>query len=536
MILPSSNFVRRTRRVLASLLFWTRGFPYAIAAIVAALIAASIGWLCTSPSLSMGINWDAAGYAADISRGTVWGSPPWNSHYGVGHVYWLMMHFMPLVGMTALDGIRASNAIALAWSAVALTFCVRAIGHPARMALVVACLYLTAWGTLILAFTWEDNVLVHPAALTALAICLARIDSWRPRDSVYAGALVGIASLMSWQGAAYIFPAGYAALVAGEGRAWWRRTRDALLVPIGLVIMRTAWVCIFWLSAPKLSLSRLLRIAFERPSPNFLPETLSGWLALLGKPREILVHAGIGVTHELGPGIRDMPGIAAYYPFLGGCLAISGLLLWLIFAVLLRKRTDSKLRFLCVAFLCLTAASIVYLDLPVDKYKRYDYLPAFAAIGISTCFVWIQDRISRSWIRGICSVAVCLLVVAQGIAGYRWNRQWYSRLLASDPTNYTGHKGQTWFSYIRSIRRQPPNACSYIFAFPEVSNGRYQLEIPAALYSELDHPVVIGAPEGAYHWPRPLPLGDINSVKASLHGCEWLSESARGLLTAAPGG
>lgn len=521
--------------MLTSFLLRMTASPYAMAIVVAVLVAASIGWLCTSPSLSMGINWDTAGYAAEIGSGKVWASLPWNSHYGIGHIDWLMMHFMPIIGMTALDGVRAANAIALMWAAVALVYCARAIGHPARIAIIVACLYLTAWGTLILVFTWEDNVLVHPAALTTLAICLTRFNSWRAKDSIFVGAMVGIASLMSWQGVAYIFPAGYAAFVAGDSRPWWKRTRDAFLVPISLVIMRLTWAFCFWLSATKLPLSRLLRVAFERPSPNYLPETLSGWLTLLGKPREMLIHAGIGVTHELGPGIRDMPGIAAYYPLLGVSLIALGLLLCSIFAIFFRKHVDPKLRFLCIAFFFLTATSIVYLDLPIDKYKRYDYLPVFAAIGIPTFCIWIQNHISRNWFRGFCQWALYLLIIAQSIAGYRWNRQWHGKLLTNDPTNYAGYKGQTWFSYIRSIRKQHPNACSYIFAFPEVSNGRYQLEIPASLFSELKHPVVIGAPDGVSRWPRPLPLGDLHSVKASLHGCEWTSEPARALLAAGPG-
>jgi len=68
----------------------------------------------------MGINWDTAGYATGHRAGVALGEPPWNSHYGVGQVYWLTMHLAPRLGLTALDGLRLLNALALRLAASAV--------------------------------------------------------------------------------------------------------------------------------------------------------------------------------------------------------------------------------------------------------------------------------------------------------------------------------------------------------------------------------------------------------------------------------
>jgi hypothetical protein len=136
----------RVRRAVAGLSLYMRARPQGSSASVAAVLAVLVGWLCTSSTYSMGVNWDTAAYAADIGGASPWATLPWNSHYGVGHIYWLAMHLMAWLGLPALDGIRAANALALAWSAAALTFCARALGLRPAMRLVVAGLYLTPPG------------------------------------------------------------------------------------------------------------------------------------------------------------------------------------------------------------------------------------------------------------------------------------------------------------------------------------------------------------------------------------------------------
>jgi len=196
-----------------------------------------------------------------------------------------------------------------------------------------------------------------------------------------------------------------------------------------------------------------------------------------------------------------------------------------------RKGNGGPLHFIAAAFLLMTLMAAIYLDLPVDKYKRYDYIPAF----ISLAFAVLARPATSSGLRKNARIFVCLaaaILVGQGVAAFRWNRQWYAKLPSTAPKDYAGHGNQTWFAYMRETGRQTPNACSFVFSFDEVSHARYQLEITASLLSELRQPEVIGAPPSAREWPRRLPLADTRSAAASLRGCEWLSPGAKRLLTA----
>lgn len=503
-----------------------------IAVTMSVMLAIALGWLGTSSWLSMGINWDAAGYSADIGRGEPWGEYPWNSHYGAWQVYWVAMHLARGLGGTLLDGLRGLNAVALACSAAILALCALRWKLSATLAIFVAGIYLLSWGTLLLVFTWEDNVLVHPGALAALAVCIFRIGKWRPRDSVVAGACVGIASLMSWQGASYGLPVLYAAaFLAGPRPSQWARIRDLALIPLALVATRAAWVLFYWLTAMRLSLAKLLRIAFERPSPNYLPQRLSGWWALLCSWRQILEHLGIGVTHEAGPVLRDAAGIVRYLPYLGAFLLVFALLFWMATNLVHRNKSSLGSQFLAAAFLALTLASAIYLDLPVDKYKRYDYIPMFLSLGAALLAARLMERYSpMRKAKMVLTLGLVLVLVGEGLLALRWNRQWYAKLPASAPANYLGHENQTWFAYMRSLRKAHPDACSFLLAFDEVKQGRYQLEIPAALFSELPHAVVVGAPAYVRGWPRPLPVDDGSAVQKSRQTCAWVSPSAKAVL------
>ncbi len=504
-----------------------------IAVSIVAVAAILLGWHATSPSWSMGINWDTAGYATDIGRGSAWATMPWNSHFGIGQVYWLIMHLAVRLGLTGLEGLRLLNALALAGSAVVLTICAVHLGLRPVLAALTGGLYLSSWGTLILVFTWEDNVLVHPTGLAALAICLFHLGKWSWRHSIYAGLLVGLSSLMSWQGAAYAFPVIYTALVlCGRGHRWQQRLRDAALVPLGLALARFIWLSTYWLTAHQLSYAGLIRTAFERPLPSFLPKRPSEWLILLGNWRTILTHMGIGVSHELGPSVRDSTAIVPYFPLLGACLLCLGVVPWVAAVVKSRKGGGGFFHFITAAFLAMTMTAAIYLDLPGDKYKRYDYFPAFIslAFAVGAQYVAKHDLGSFRRARILLSCLAVAILVGQSIAAYRWNRLWYATLPLSKPVDYAGHGKQTWFAYMRELRRRAPNACSFVFSFDDLSQARYQLEITASLLSELPQPKVIGAPPSAQTWPRRLPLADAAAVASSLRGCEWVSPAARMLL------
>ena len=520
--------VARLRLALRELWASPRRRDAMVAAWVAALVAFVAGWLATSPTWSMGVNWDTAGYSGEIARGTPWARMPWNSHYGVGNVYWIAMHGARGIGLTALDGIRALNALAFAGSSLCLCLCALRMGVAAIQSVFLAAVYVTAWGTLSLVFTWEDNVLFHPAALAALAICVFRVGQWRWQDSLHAGLLVGLSSLMSWQGAAFAIPVCYASLfLAGSNRRWWQRLRDCALVPVGLVLARFAWVCGFWATAQGLPFSDLLRTAFERPVPSYLPKNYAGWIGLLGKWREVFTHLGLGVTHEIGPGIRDAAAVVPYLKLLGASLLGLAVLLWVATSLLFHRRFGRPSKFLTAAFLALTLSSAVYLDFPADKYKRYDYVPMFASLGLAAAAgAMARRRTKTSWPRYCVLPAILVVVVGQLVVGYHWNRQWYASLPRSRPIGRAAHGKQTWFAYLRALREANGSACSFVFAFEELAHAESNLEIEAALFSELPNPLVVGGPPSAEKWIRPLPLVSAAQVLAGRRECQWISPGA----------
>ena len=233
----------------------------------------------------MGVNWDTSGYASEIARGSPWARTPWNSHYGVGHAHWLAAHLGRPLGLTVLGSLRALNAVALALSALIIALGATRMRLLPLPAFLLAAVYLTGWGTLILAFTWEDNLLFHPPALAVLALCLVRVADWRWRDSLAAGLLAGLASLMSWQGAAFALPAIYASLfLAPAPRAWWQRLRakDNLEILAALVSE---------LPEPKVIDAPPAALTWPRPLPLATPAEVAArwrgceWASATARPR-----------------------------------------------------------------------------------------------------------------------------------------------------------------------------------------------------------------------------------------------------------
>jgi len=495
--------------------------------LVIAVIAFLLGWLATSPAWSMGVNWDTSGYAIELARHSPWSRTPWNSHYGVGHVYWLAVHAGQWLGWTPLDGLRVLNAVALTTSALVIYWCAIRLRVAPPLAALAAGVYLTSWGTLVLVFTWEDNLLFHPPALASLALCLVRLDAWRWRDALAAGLLTGFASLMSWQGAAFVLPAvGVAVFLGHPPRRWWTRLGHGALVPAGLAVARLLWVAGYWLTSQGLAFRDLLTVAFERPSPNFLPCGLAGWAALPGRWRELVAHVGLGLAHEVGPGVREATASLRASLVMGAVgLALSALLLVGV-CLVLRRRIGRRVQFVVLAFVALLATAAVYLDLPADKYKRYDFLPMVTALGLVVLGGAASAHPSRPFRRAMAGALVAI-VAGQIALACHWHRQWYARLPTARPPNRASHGDQTWFAFFRSLKRAAPGACAFVFTFDEVAHAGDNLEILAALVSELPDPIVIDAPPAAGLWPRPLPLAARTEVVARLRGCEWISASAR---------
>jgi hypothetical protein len=455
-----------------------------------AIAAFLLAWLATAPTASMGINWDTSGFAIELGRGSPWSRLPWNSHYGVGHVYWLAVHAGARLGLSTLDSLRVLNGLALTASVLIVYVCALRLRVPAPLAAVTAAVYATAWGTLILVFTWEDNLLFHPGALAALTVGLLRVGDWRARDSLAAGLFAGLSSLMSWQGAAFALPAMVAAgVLAQPRRPAWQRLGYALLVPAALAATRFAWVTVYWLTTRGMTFGTLLVTAFEQPSPSFMPRGLGGWLALPGRWREILAHVGLGVAHELGPAVRDSPALPQISTLLGALFIAATAAACVAVAIGFRRRVGRPARFLATAFIVVTLSAAVYLDLPIDKYKRYDFIPMFVSLGLVLAVAVAVARGAGRRTRVAVTAGIVALAVGQLAVGWHFSRS--SRAHLGMPAAIErAAQGRTWFGYLRGLRRAAPQACAFVFAFDELRHADRNLEILAALVSELPNPIV----------------------------------------------
>ena len=191
-------------------------------------------------------------------------------------------------------------------------------------------------------------------------------------------------------------------------------------------------------------------------------------------------------------------------------------------------------------------SAALYVDLPVDKYKRYDFFPLLAVLGLATAL--------GAWLRRGAAVPPSPSRRSPWTAGTPNSRAVRRRrppgrpssTLALIPTPASGpgsppparglprRGGETWFAFARRLRARTPDRCGYLFAFSEVQHARYQLEIVAALWSELPGAAVLGAPPEATTWLRPLPLRPLARRARRPRDCAWVSPEARALLASPP--
>lgn len=198
---------------------------------------------------------------------------------------------------------------------------------------------------------------------------------------------------------------------------------------------------------------------------------------------------------------------------------------------------DAK-RFALVSgsFCAVALAAAAYLDLPIDKYKRYDFVPLFAAllapIAVNAALSAFERRARPAVVRSTISVVLVMLVGTLATVSVSTNRRWHRELPTTQPKDYAGIDHLSWYGYLDRVRRAAPRACRYVFAFEELAHGRWQLEIPAVLASELRDYVVVGPPARVAGWRAPLRMGNATDVAASLTGCEAISAAAAAQLSA----
>ncbi len=484
-----------------------RGRTHVLGAVVLGLI---MGWAGTSASWSLGINWDTAGYMTDLASGRQ--GPfalPWTSHVGLGPLFSLGIHAAQFFGGTALDGVRLLTALALGAAAAIHVDVASRLSGSRWLGAVATTLFLLSWGTAMLVFTWEDNLLFLPWVLAAMRIGIVRGACWRWRDTIVAGALLGGGTLMSWQAAMYLPPVAYLLLSRGTGR------RLHLVGMVGTMLgVRALWAaCLIALGSE--SVGAVIRQVFGRPEPSFFPKGLAGWLDLFAHWPTVLRHLGMGVMAQAGPYVTDARQARAVADVVGvAMLLVVGVLIWWS-----GRRRPCGLRGLLVGLLLLLLASALYLDLPADKHKRYDFLPPMLS--------WIAVAGLAAVSRGRrLKVAVTFFVLLVGVSTWASHARQWTQILHLQPPGYHTREGMTWFGYARTLRRKTPLACGYVFSLDEVLHARYQLEIQSALLSELPGLVVVGDPALVADWPRPLPVTAVADVVAGTLPCTWFSDGA----------
>ncbi|MCG5055256.1 MAG: hypothetical protein KA712_20020 [Myxococcales bacterium] len=480
--------------------------------------------VATSSRLVMGINWDTASYVAFYASGLQgWSSPPWGAHYAVGQVYLAGHALAGAFGGTFIDGVRLANALALGAAGYALARATQRLagGVGALWAL----LYVFAWGVAQLVMTLEDNVLYLPMATGSLAYSLGRLGRWRGRDGLVAGGLAAAGALMSWQAGLYLFVP-LAAIVGFEPSRPRVRALHMLVVLASFFGTLCAWVVAYGLTVPGPRLGALFAILFSPPSPSFFPTSGAALRDILGAPGRVLAHVGLGLWFEVAgrPGAVEAPSPEALWlPLLGGAavvLAAAGTL-----RMCLRAKTDAEARplaFLSVTGFAIACATALYVDLPLDKYKRYEFVPLFGALlGAAFTARCKGTRTLRRFALGL--VAMVAAEVLLAVAQARTHR---ARLPETQPAGYAGPGHEPWFVYVRRLRRAHPEACLFTLPWhPGFVHGRYQMELPAALWSELPAHQIVGDPAAVATWRVPVRVVPAPRL-APPRDCEWRTVDA----------
>jgi hypothetical protein len=501
------------------------GFIY----VACALLAFAWAWSISSDSLAVRLNWDSANYIGLYASGSAnWSMLPWNSHFALGPIYWIGQALVAPFGGGVLDGVRILNALALAVAAMGFLFGARRLCEDAWFAAGFTALYALSWGVGILVLTFEDNVLYLPWVVWSLSWALSRIGQWRPRDSVVCGALVAGGSLVSWQAGLYLFaPLLVASFLGGSGRTVSRRMGDASLCGVASIVFVCAWVLFHAITSDGLTTRQLFSVLLSRPEPSFFPKDWNEVLRLIGSPNRIARHLGTGLMYEAGPIALESHAVRSILPQLGlvWFLLVAGAAVVASFWA--RIRDEASLRRIRVAsivivLLALTAVTAVYVDLPSDKYKRYEYLPLLLSLLGAAVVGSGLGFLARTFWRRMAAFFLALAVVSQIALVLGHARRYRAEIETRQPPGYHSRDGVPWYVYFRRLRSATPDRCIYLFTQDELSHGRYQLEIAAGLWDALPDHCVIGEPGEGQDWRVKVKRMGIAEAKG-LPACMWRS-------------
>jgi hypothetical protein len=503
--------------------------------------AFAVVWAWTSSFGLALVNWDNSAYLGFDAMASVKHTPLylWNNHFGVGHFQHVGAVIARLFGGTTLDGFRLFEALFFAGACTIVADGLSRILGERRLALAITAAWALTWVNVFLIMTLEYNTCFLLTGAGVLWLVTQHDKDWRPRHSIYAGLLIAVGVLVSWQAAPYLLPAGYAALLAGRTDSVSRRQdivrrlRDAALVAVVFVGAFAVWTLIV---APfsSHSIGELYRVQFSRPQPAFIPSSPWELIKLLANLGTVTYSFGAALSYMLQHTMYDLT-VPFWAPNAIGGVALAGqaALLWWT-TRLWRREKNAMLHVLALSLFVLTMVTSIYKDITYAYLKRFNFIPLFGAFFLAL-LIARRPKWSR---RNLAILFFAVAVVEAGLA-IRWERNWRAGIF--DPATYRGtppkntfygRDHMSWPSHFAKIRRENPSACRYVFAYSEVSDAKWLWEIPAALWNELgDKHLILDLPPGTAGSKMTL-----ESTSAALfatsseRGCAWISPGAAKLL------
>jgi hypothetical protein len=512
-----------------------RGDTRFVAAV--AIVAGLLQWLATSPRWLVHINWDAASYLHQAASGNMlWSSPTWTAHAVLQYLYLGACALARSIGGTPADGFRLLNVLSFGATAGVLAAAAVQLLKSRLLAALVVGLWATAFVTMFLTFTLEDNIVFMVPAALLFALFASRALRWRWRDSIYAGLLASACVLLSVQGLLYVVPTFFFLVALPRPARLGRRIADGAVAGVAFAAGIALFV-VFFLAVCSLPWRQSLAHLMTRPTSTF-PESKMALIAQLLDVAASLRTIGIAASLHLFQNKRPLTSPSALLALGAAIMALQGAAV--VATALWARRGRRWLPFLFASVLFgMTVMMSLYRDVEYAYLKRTDFVPMLSAFLVMAVLHGI--RLPTGW-RRITAGAVGLGIAWQLATGLAWRAHEVASYQTLDTTilgkRLPGYHGLppegSFLRHYRDLRRANPHACSFIFDFEEVKHGRWNPDITGCIWSELPRPKVAIAPAVMNRWPRSLDALDPAVAKNTALGCEWYSPAAQKTLGIAP--
>lgn len=498
-----------------------------VAAAATGLVCFLVSWIGSAPWSLTGLHWDTGTFMARMATTTHrWRNSgvPWTSHLALPQIYIVACAMVQLVGGSCYDAFRLLQSLCMGAAGVLFFATAARLARSTTLGALLTVAFATAWGMVLLVFMMVDNLVYLPLVVGVLYVCARRIDGWRDRDSLVAGAIGGVATLVSLQCVLYLIPPLFTIAFFGGARSLLTRLRQ-----LGEVIVVFAAVVVTWgllLGATtNTTVAQVFDVMTARPQATYVPKNEKELRALFDM-KKFFQHLGMGVAQELtsqaGADIlyHRMPSIGEW--LLGGeaLLLVGAVVAWW------RKRAQAALVLVAFTLLALTVATSLYHDLLIEKYKRYDFLPLLAALAVAAT-VGSAQRLHRVLTR-VAIVGAVVTIGLQTAGAVATNRQWHQDLpfMPRGLNEYYGREGLSWIGYFRKLARSQPTACRFVFGIDEFSGIRYNNEVSAGLATQLPAYAMVGFPGQVFKWKFKPTLIE-PSRRDLLRDCDVISPRAR---------